>query len=230
MQTKLLPWINRLEALSARERAMALIGAPLVLVMIGELLVFGPARNQVADAQKQADRQQTEMKSLNAALAALPVVAPLPGADQLLRQRDELERQIDAARTIMAGVDQTVDWGTVVRATATGTPGLTLAQLKTMPAEVIFSPSMVKPAAGAASRPAAAPARQPAGGNTIYRHRAELTVRGDVGALLGYLQTLRQVPGDLRWERLQLSVVGYPQASVQLSLQTLSSRAETPFN
>ena len=122
MQVKLLQWINRLEVLSARERAMALIGAPLVLVMAGELLVFGPARSQAAESQKQAERQKTELKSLEAALAALPVVAPLPGTDQLLKQRDELKGQIDAARTLMSDVDQTVDWGTVVRATAKGTP------------------------------------------------------------------------------------------------------------
>ena len=48
--------------------------------------------------------------------------------------------------------------------------------------------------------------------------------------MLGYLQTLQRVPGDLRWERLQISVVAYPQASVQLTLHTLSNRAETPFN
>jgi len=232
MQVKLLQWINRLETLSARERAMALLGAPLVLVVAGELLVFAPARGQVAEAQKQAERQQGEVKSLSAALASLPVVAPLPGADQLQRQRNELQGQIEAARTIMTEVTQPVDWGTVVRATASGTPGLTLTQLKTMPAEVVFSPAMVKPAAGAASRPAAAPPVQqpPAEGSTIYRHRAELTVKGDVGIVLGYLQTLQHVPGDLRWERLQLSVAAYPQASAQLSLQTLSNRAETPFN
>jgi hypothetical protein len=228
MQFKLLQWINRLETLSARERAMALLGAPLVLVMAGELLVFAPARSQAADATKQAERQQTELKSLSATLAAIPVAAPLPGADQLLRQRNELQGQIDAARAITGDAAQAVDWGTVVRATATGTPGLTLTQLKTMPAEVVFSPSMVKPPTGAASRPAPPP--QQLAGDTIYRHRAELTVKGNVSALLGYLQTLQHVPGDLRWERLQLSVVAYPQASVQLNLQTLSNRAETPFN
>ena len=82
----------------------------------------------------------------------------------------------------------------------------------------------------AASRPAAAAPQQLAGGNTIYRHRADLTVTGQVGTLLAYLQTLQRVSGDLRWERLHLSVAAYPQASVQLSLQTLSSRAETPFD
>jgi MSHA biogenesis protein MshJ len=233
MQAKLLQLVNRLEALSPRERAMALIGVPLVLVMACELLMFGPTRAGAAEAQKQTDRQRTELKALSTALAAMPAVVPLPGADQLLRQRNELQGQIDAARAIMASVSKSIDWGTVVRATVTGTPGLTLTQLKTMPAELVFSPSTAKPAPAAASRPGtpAAPRVVAAGDAiSIYRHRAELTVKGNVGSLLGYLQTLQGVPGDLHWERLQFSVAGYPQASVQLTLHTLSDRAETPFN
>src|SRR5437867_4592387 len=241
MQVKLLQLLNRLEALSLRERAMVLLGAPLVLLAAGELLVFGPAAKQAAEAQKQVELQQTELKALSAVLAAQPAVAALPGADQLLRQRNELQGQIDAARAIMASVNQRVDWGTVVRATVAGTPGLTLTQLKTMPAELVFAPSMVKPTApaarpGAAGAKASAPASRvaaappPGAGEAIYRHRAELTVKGDFGPLLGYLQALQRLPGDLRWDRLQLSVAAYPQASVQLSLITLSNRAETPFN
>lgn len=237
----LLQMLNRLEALSLRERAMVLLGAPLMLLVAGELLVFGPVGKEAAEARKQADRQQDELKALSAVLAAQPVVAPLPGADQLLTQRNALQGQIDAARTITASVDQTVDWGTVVRATVSGTPGLTLTQLKTMPVELVFTPSMVKPAtapsarAGTAAAGAEARAPAPAGGagavgEAIYRHRAELTVKGNFGTLLGYLQTLQRVPGDLRWERLQISVVAYPQASVQLTLHTLSNRAQTPFN
>jgi len=220
---------------------MVLIGAPLMLVVAGELLVFGPVGKEAAEARTQADRQQDELKALSAVLAAQPVVAPLPGADQLLSQRNALQGQIDAARTITASVDQTVDWGTVVRATVSGTPGLTLTQLKTMPVELVFTPSMVKPAtapsarAGTAAAGAEARAPAPAGGagavgEAIYRHRAELTVKGNFGTLLGYLQTLQRVPGDLRWERLQINVVAYPQASVQLTLHTLSNRAQTPFN
>ncbi len=227
---KLLQMLNRLEVLSLRERAMVLVGVPLVLVVAGELLVFGPIGKEATEAQKQADRQQDELKALSAVLASQPVAAPLPGADQLLRQRNELQGQIDTARTITASVNQTVDWGTVVRATVSGTPGLTLTQLKTMPAELVFAPSMVKPATASQARAPAPAARPGAAGEGIYRHRAELTVKGSFGTLLGYLQTLQRVPGDLRWERLQISVAAYPQASVQLTLHTLSNRAETPFN
>lgn len=231
MQIKLNQLANRLEALSLRERAMVVLGAPLVLVVAGELLMFGPVGKQAAEAQKQTELKQGELKALSAVLAAKPAVAPLPGADQLLRQRNELQGQIDAAGAILAGVSQSVDWGTVVRATVAGTPGLTLTQLKTMPAELVFAPAMVKPIAAQAPASAPAAVRPVAPGeSTIYRHRAELTVKGDFSTLLGYLQTLQRVPGDLRWDSLQLSVLAYPQGSVQLRLHTLSSRAETPFN
>src|SRR5437762_1642624 len=117
MQIKLVQLANRLEALSLRERAMVVLGAPLVLVVAAELLMFGPVGKQAAEAQKQAELQQGELKALSAVLAAKPAVSPLPGADQLLRQRNELQGQIDAAGAILAGVNQGVDWGTVVRAT-----------------------------------------------------------------------------------------------------------------
>jgi MSHA biogenesis protein MshJ len=246
MAARLSELLNKLEALSPRERAMAIIGPPLVLAMAGELLVFSPSRKQAVEAQKQAELQQTELKGLSAALAALPVMAPLPGADQLIRQRNELQGQIEAARNVMATVGQPVNWGTVVRATVSGTPGLTLTALRTAPAELVFSSAMVKAPATAASAPAgrtAAPAPVPtpvpraaaaaalaADGSAIYRHQAELTVTGTVGTLLGYVQTLQGMPGDLRLQRLQFSVAAYPQATIQLTLHTLSGRPETPFN
>jgi len=248
MQARFLQLLHRLETLSLRERVMTLLGVPLVLLVAGEWLVFGPARNQVVEARKQVGRLEGEVKALDTALASQPAAPPLPRADQLVKQRTEMQQQIDAAAAIQASVNQSVDWGTVVRATVAGTPGLTLTQLKTLPAEMVFSASMVKPAKAAASARGASAAKAPpaaalapalpqpsamrsAGGdNIIYRHRAELTVTGNFATLLGYLQTLQRLPGDLHWNSLQLDVAGYPQASVHLSLYTLSNRAETPFN
>ena len=104
----------------------------------------------------------------------------------------------------------------------------------------MFSPQMVKPIAAPGARagaptptvvPAATPVPPVSGvGESIYRHQAELTVAGNIGTLLGYLQTLQGMPGDLRLQKLQFTVAAYPQASIQLTLQTLSGRAETPFN
>lgn len=246
MKAKLLQLLNRLELLSMRERLLALVGLPVALLLVSELLIFDPARSQAAAARKQMELQQTELKALTAALAGLPALVPLPGADQLLKQRNELQGQIEAARKIVAGADHTMDWGTVVRAAASGTPGLALTQLRTQPAELVFSPATAKPSSPTPGKPATPPnaasaivaaARglttlpdAPVAGLSIYRHRAELTVKGDLGALSGYLRTLQQVPGDLRWDKLQISMTGYPVGTMQLALYTLSGHAETPFN
>ena len=236
MQAKLQQLLNRLEALALRERVLLLVMVPVVLALLGEFLVFDPARKQAVAAIKQAERQQSEMKDLATVMAAQPAAAPLPGADQLLRQRDALLVTINAARVIKASATQGVDWGTVVRASATGKSGLGLTQLKTLPAEVVFSASAFKPVAVQPTRPgpatgtAMAPAGVPgAGGDSIYRHRAELTVKGDLASLLAYLQALQRVEGGLHWDRLKLSMDAYPQATAQLNLFTLSNRAETPF-
>ena len=243
MQNKLRQLANRLEGLSTRERAMVLIGVPLVLVVAGEMIVFGPARKQTAEAQVQTQAQQAELKALEAVLVAQPAVAPLPGADQLQQQRQELQDQIDAARQVRTTAVSNIDWGTVVRAAATGTPGLSVTKLRTLPVEIVFEPASFKPevtatpkAGTAPAAPATAPkaaaaasAPQRLVGDTIYRHRVELSVDGNMTALLAYLQTLQHTPGGLHWERMSLSPSTYPQANVQLTLYTLSTRAETPF-
>lgn len=233
MKARVIELLNRLQGLSLREQLMIVLGVPLVLVVAGEFLVFDPARKQTEAAQKQGELLQNEVKALGATLAALPVVTPLPGADQLQKQRDDLQGQINAARNLTASVSQGIDWGTVVRATVEGTPGLTLTGLKTLPPEQVVLPTMAKAGAAPGAKPGAsnAPGIAPTvAGETLYRHRAELSIKGQFGALMNYLQALQRVPGDLHWDRLQLSVADYPQASVQLTLYTLSNRAQTPFN
>jgi MSHA biogenesis protein MshJ len=232
----------RLDSLSLRERVLLLVGLPVVLVMATESLVLSPARQRTVEAHKLIQLREAELKSLTELLSQQPLLAALPAADQLKRQRDELLAQIESTRTVLDGVRETVDWGTVVRSAVSGTPGLSLTLLKAQAPEEIFSSAKsaaqaaaVKPAgpaAPAASAPgpkgaAAAPALPEL---SIYRHRADLTLQGEFGALLAYLQALQRLPGALHWEKLQLTVSEYPRATVQLTLYTLSDRAQTPFN
>jgi MSHA biogenesis protein MshJ len=241
MKAKVLQWIQRFEALGPREQGLVVLGAPLLLLALAEVLVFDPSRKQAVDAVKQAELRRTELTALQATLAAQPAASLVPAADQLQAQRDALRSELGMLQDAVAGMDKPLDWGAIVRASASGTPGLVLTQLKTLPTEVVYSPATLKAAASAsapmakASAPANAasarsPADVPALSNTIYRHRVELSIKGNFDALLGFLRTLQRLPGDLRWDRMQLNVANYPQATVQLTLSTLSTRAETPFN
>jgi MSHA biogenesis protein MshJ len=236
MKAKLIQGMNRLDLLSLRERVLVLAGVPLALLVSAEALWFGPARDHAAQALKELELKQVELTSLNTALANQPAVSSLPAVDQLVRQRKELQEQIDSARQLLDNLGRSIDWGTVVRGTVAGTPGLTLVELKTTPAAPISAAPAPRQATTATRAPAGPAAQPPAGlpptptEGQVYRHRAELTVKGEFSPLLAYLQSLQRVPGELRWDRMELSVADYPQASVRLGLHTLSTRAETPFN
>jgi len=217
-----------------------LVGVPLVVLALAEVLVFSPARSRTAAALGQGAARQVELDGLRKALAAQPALPNLPNYDQLLRQRDQSRAQVEEARSQVSRAGEEVAWGAVVRAAVSSAPGLTLTQIRTMPAEQIFpEPGQAKAAPVAGARQA--PARASAPGATepkpsafasevVYRHRAELTVHGEVESLVLFVQNLQRLPESLRWDKLQLVTSGYPQASVQLSLHTLSRSPETPFN
>ncbi|WP_157118962.1 hypothetical protein [Azohydromonas lata] len=239
MKAKLLQLLNRLEDLSLRERVMVVAGVPLALVAAAEALWFTPARDAAVHAAQESERLRTELGTLQAQLSAQPATAPLPAADQLQRERGELRQRVAASRELLAAVSQPMAWGSVLRPTASGVPGLAITQLKALPAEAVFTPAMARQALAPAPKPGAPNAAAQAASAapvalpdmpSIYRHRAEIALDGEFAALLRYLQSLQRAPGELYWDRLQFSAANFPQASLQLSLYTLSNRAETPFN
>ena len=233
--------MGRLEVLSTRERLMLLVGVPVLLLVLGEFVLFEPARQAAVKSAKETEAGKVELKALSATLDALPTLTTLPAAGQLEQQRAQMQADVDQARRLLAELDQTSNWGTLVRTSASRTQGLALTQLKTFPAELIFSSAMIKaPAASAptggraAAKPASAPTAEPIvaldGVDGIYKHRCELTLEGDLNVLLEYVQTLQRLRGDLRWDRVQVTVGVYPKATAAIALHSLSTRPETPFN
>lgn len=236
MNPKVLQWLKRLEALSTRERVLAVLGLPVVLSVVFEGVVFDQLRRRTVDAGKQEERQRNQVTELQKLVAALPANTQLPAPDQLRAERDNLRREVQAAAALTGPTEALVNWGQVVRGSVQPGSGVALQSLRTAPPQLVFSPSDALKAAAAASAPAAAAkaasatASGAAAGPTLYRHRAELTLAGPLPALLDYVQTLQRLPGDLRWERMQLASTQYPLGTLQLTLYTLSQRPETPFN
>jgi hypothetical protein len=248
MQARFFQLLHRLETMSLRERVMTLLGVPLVLLVAGEWLVFGPGP-QPGCRSPQAGRSTRERCQGARLRVGLDASGGPAAACRSIAQAARRKAAADRRRGSHLGFRQPErrlghrrarDRGRHTGSDADATQDVARRdgvfaiddQAGTTAAPALAA-SVAKPVvttAGIAAVPLRAGDVKSAGGENIYRHRAELTVTGNFSTLLGYLQTLQRLPGDLHWNSLQLDVAGYPQASVRLSLYTLSNRAETPFN
>lgn len=60
----------------------------------------------------------------------------------------------------------------------------------------------------------------------LYRHGTVLEFRGSYAQLHDLLARLEQLPWQLHWRQLQYKVADYPQAIMQLELETVSEQAD----
>lgn len=217
---------RHVKALNVRERV--LLGAAIlgVVYFVLDLALLRPYEQQGKVLRDKLQQQALEVSSLQSALLA---IAPAGAADPLARQRaerDQLRNTVAQAESVIGRATADLKLGDVIRTIVAAKPGLTLVTLKTLPVETIFTASAPIPTAPAA--PGAAPLPPLPSLPTLYKHGIDVTVRGSYAALLPYLQEL-EGNGNLFWGNVRLDVVDYPEATLKLTIYTLSARPESPL-
>lgn len=215
------------QALTLRERLMAVAAVMVVLFFSIDFALLGPQRDRSKALQQQIAQQKIELDGLNKVLSALATDQQPSGLARELAERDDLRSRVAQAESLM-GVGVTgVPLGEVLRAMIDARPDLTLVSLKTLPADVFFKPS-APPETPAKTASAAQPAAS-APQLTLYRHGVEVAIKGKYPALLSYLQGLQHNPNRMFWASVKLDVVTYPEATLKMMIYTLSDRAESPL-
>lgn len=209
----------KFQALTLRERLMAVAAVLVVLFFLADWAVLGPQRNRNKAAQEQIGQQKIELDALT------QVMAELAGSQQVdvlakdRAERDDLRARVAEAESFIGQATNGAPLGEVIRAMISATPGLTLVSLKTLPVEVFYKPG----AASGAQPNAAAPKL------TLYKHGVEVAIKGKYLALLPYLQSLQRNPNRRFWASVKLDVATYPEATLRMTVYTLSERAESPL-
>ena len=112
------------------------------------------------------------------------------------------------------------------------TPGVVLISLRTLPAEVFYSPPAVKAATNSAvkavedisklltrkeeTEPAAPP--PVAFQKTLYKHAVEVSVKGSYAELVSYMEKLQKYPKRVFWSDARLTVSVNPATVLRLTI------------
>lgn len=216
--------LSRFQALSTRERLMALGAGIAILYFLTDLALLSPPQRAAKALRQQIERQQKELVELNRAVAELSSGSQADGLASLRAERDELRARVGEAEAVIGRASAEVRLGEVIRTMVGATPGLTLVSLRTLPVEPFLH-------GGAAPRAGAGPGAPAASGPApaLYKHGIEVAVKGRYLVLLSWLQGLERGPNRLFWSSLRLEVTTYPDATLKLTVYALSERSDSPL-
>ncbi len=230
--------------LKPRERALAIAAALGIIYFLFDVALIKPQKAQAKVLRETIAQQETEIAAVTTALQALRDAKRNDPLAAQRQERDALRGTLTAAEAVMARASSDVRMGEVIRTITAATPGLTLVSLKTLPVESFFTaPAAIAPGAAAAAaaataasqstapRAAASAASAPAAPmSALYKHGVDVTVQGRYVNLIPYLQGLERNARGVFWGDIKLDVLAYPDATLKMTVYTLSALPELPLN
>ena len=211
----------KFQALTWRERLMAVAAVFAVLYFAVDLTLLGPQLARSKALQQQITQQKTELGALMKVMAGAASSQPKDALAKARAERDELRDKMTQAESLVAEAATGAPLGELIRAMIGATPGLTLVSLKTLQADVFYD---YKPGPASGAQQSAAAPRL-----TLYKQGVEAVVKGNYPTLVQYLQRLQRSPNRMYWAGIKLDVGTYPDATLSVTIFRLSNRAESPL-
>lgn len=219
---------NRLNALNPREQWLISL---MVLVVAGAILyavLLDPLLMRKKQMAAELVTQQAQLSSLQGQLQSVQASGrPDPNAPTRARLA-ELQQKLAQTRTALQGLQENLvpadKMSRLLQDVLGQSRGLKLASLKTLPVGGLLD-EIDNPEKAAAAAPAATPAEvAPApAGPVIYRHGVEIAVVGKYADLAQYLVAVEKLPWRVLWGKAQMRVDTWPNATLSITLYTLST-------
>jgi len=226
----------KFDALSVRERAMVFgASAALLIFMVFYLFVDPQAARRKALTDTIAQRQQAV--AATDAEVAQRMAAHAGDPDQqdrvrLERIRQEVQQRRHALQSTQNGLVAPERIVPMLQQLLKQQANLRLVSLTTLPSGAMGQGGHVAakaavPASAAEAAPAPAgqapaepePAKSPA---VLYRHGVEIVLRGNYLDMVNYMDAVEAMPAHVFWGKVNMKVEQYPNATLSLTLYTLS--------
>jgi MSHA biogenesis protein MshJ len=209
------PLIERLDALTLRERVI-IFGAGVALVYIAwQTLLMDPLAVRAKSAQQHLTdvRQQAAViDQIGTASSQDPSVAAALRNRALVEHLTALDHEINSAAQ---GYVAPQRMNELLRALLAEQHGLKLISLTNLTVESLSRPDGAK-VDGNADNTIAAGDRGP------FLHPVEIVVEGDYASVVTYLRAVEGMPWRIHWRRLELTAGPYPVNRVKLVIGALS--------
>ena len=201
---------DRIDALSARERALIFVTMLAVLFIVANTLLFTPQRLE----QKRVDLRITEKRGQTQALeiqiqGMVDRLSRDPNAakhSKLEALRARIQQSDEALGRFVAGFVNPREMAELVEQALKKNRGLEFIKVENL--------SSV-PVAGDAQQ--AAPEESP-----IYKHGFRIEMKGNYRSIVNYLRALEKLPWKVFWGEVTLESETYPVSRVNVVIYTLS--------
>ena len=215
MLAKTRPLIERLDALTLRERVI-IFGAGVALVFIAwQTLLMDPLPARAKSAQQHLTdvRQQAAViDQIGTASSQDPAVTAALRNRALAERLKALDHEVNSAAQGYVAPQQMNE---LLRALLAEQRGLKLVSLTNLPVESLSRPDGAK-ADGKTDNSI------PAGDRGPFLHPVEIVVDGDYASVVAYLRAVEGLPWRIHWRKLELVAGQYPVNRVKLVIGALS--------
>ncbi len=219
MSKELRCWLERIDALSVRERGLMLVVTLIVLYAGWDYLLFVPLQQRVMNVRTQVEQTQARMAALNRQgrriLVQYQEDPDQTNREQVLRLRAEIA-QLDARlKELTVALITPEGMAGVLERVLTQETDMSLVRLENEGAEPLLK--------GAFDRGAKAqgPKAADPGFMHVYRHGMMIEVQGGYLSTLKYLRALEALPWRFLWDALELRVEKYPTGKTSITVHTL---------
>lgn len=219
--------ILKIDALSLRERIMIFAGAALTLMLLLNALLFDPQfaqqkqlSQQIKSDQSKIAEMQTEMQQKVKSQASDPDAANKELLKKMQQQSQQMHADLLGLNNVLVKPE---NMASLLEDILKRNGKLRLISLKTLPVSSLSqtAPNEATISAEKAPAPPATAHSVPDTGD-IYKHGVEIVVQGKYLDMMSYMSALEAMRWQLFWGKATMQVDTYPEATLSLTLFTLS--------
>ena len=214
----------RIDALTLRERGFVMAGVLAVTYFLWVGMIAQPMEKRQRDMNTNLERIAAEIAGLNAqSLALIQQAKDDPNAihraelESLKAELAQLNKDLAGTTDHLVPPEQMAK---VLEAMLRGTDGLQLQQVTSLGNSPLV-PGKKKPAVNATAADADA---QDSGESvrSVHKHGVRLKLQGSFFSVLDFLRKLEQLEWKFFWDAVEFRVVDYPDATVEITVYTIS--------